>query len=285
MASPPQFPLLNDVPLVPEVPPRPSFTRRIQRAHDLSESFAAGREVLDFYAQLAFHQEHVFASLNQKREPDLLNDSWPLMLDVVLPLFPQFARSIAGVAPMNFRERALALADLAPSEQGEALTRFWDNGFEAQTGDTAADRIIAMAFLQPYAEWLAQSGHRTAAPTHHATCPVCGSEPICAVLRDRGQGAGRSLVCSLCMNEWTFLRVGCPACGEERFDSLPVFTPEAIPHVRIDACDNCHHYFKTIDMTKDGLAVPVVDELVAVSLDLWTTEKGYRKLTQNLAGL
>ena len=86
------------------------------------------------------------------------------------------------------------------------------------------------------------------------------------------------------MQEWGFLRVACPACGEDRFESLPVFTPEGT-HLRVDACDTCHHYLKTIDMTRDGLAVPVIDELAAVSLDLWAAEKGYKKLTPNLAGL
>jgi formate dehydrogenase maturation protein FdhE len=38
-------------------------------------------------------------------------------------------------------------------------------------------------------------------------------------------------------------------------------------------------------MTKDGLAVPIVDELAAVSLDLWAADNGYQKLTPNLAGV
>jgi formate dehydrogenase maturation protein FdhE len=38
-------------------------------------------------------------------------------------------------------------------------------------------------------------------------------------------------------------------------------------------------------MTKDGLAVPCVDDLAAVSLDPWANEHGYHKLTINLAGI
>ena len=87
------------------------------------------------------------------------------------------------------------------------------------------------------------------------------------------------------MNEWSFLRVVCPACGEERFDSLPVFTSQEMPHVRVDACDTCHHYINAIDMTKDGLAVPIVDELAAVPLDLWAGENHYQKLIPNIAGI
>lgn len=293
MGGSPQFPVLGDLPLVPETPPRPSFAQRIQRAHDLSGRYPAASEILGFYVELAFYQEHVYDSLGRiaresAREDngEFVEGSWPMDPDVALPLFPVFARSLGGVAPPGLRERALKLADSDTVGQRQLLTRFWTSAFARESTDTAAaDRFLALAFLQPYAEWLAQSGHSIAAATQHATCPVCGSEPICSVLRDRGHGAGRSLVCSLCMHEWSFLRVACPACGEDRFESLPVYTPEAIPQVRVNACDTCHHYLKTIDMTKDGLAVPVVDELAAVALDLWAAENNYHKLTPNLAGL
>ena len=42
--------------------------------------------------------------------------------------------------------------------------------------------------------------------------------------------------------------------------------------MRIDACDRCQHSIKTIDLTKDGLAVPCVDDIASVPLDLWARE-------------
>ena len=42
------------------------------------------------------------------------------------------------------------------------------------------------------------------------------------------------------------------------------------------------HYIKSVDLTVDGLAVPEVDELAAIPLDLWATERGYAKITPNL---
>ena len=74
----------------------------------------------------------------------------------------------------------------------------------------------------------------------------------------------------------------CPACGEQQFDALPVYTAEQFAHVRIDACESCRRYLKTIDMTKNGLAVPIVDDLASVSLDLWARERGYTRLRPNL---
>lgn len=283
------FIVLGEEPLIPELPPPPSFAQRIQRAHDLSGRHPSAAEILGFYARLAFHQQHVFDSLNHGRRDRFDADpanGWPLLPEITVPVFPDFARSLAEISPEPMRERAVYFAASNAGEQTELLEHFWNTGFAQDSPRlSAADRFIALAFLQPYAEWLVKSGHSTSAAMHHATCPVCSSEPICAVLRDQDHGARRSLVCSLCMHEWNFLRVVCPACGEERFDSLPVFTPQEVPQLRIDACDTCRHYIKTVDMTKDGLAVPIVDELASVSLDLWAADRGYRKLTRNLAGI
>jgi formate dehydrogenase maturation protein FdhE len=53
----------------------------------------------------------------------------------------------------------------------------------------------------------------------------------------------------------------------------------------VETCDTCHCYIKTIDLTKDGRAVPVVDELAAIPLSLWAAENGYSKVRANLLGL
>jgi len=55
--------------------------------------------------------------------------------------------------------------------------------------------------------------------------------------------------------------------------------------VRIEACDSCHHYIKGIDLTRLGLAVPLVDEIYAAPLDLWAREHGYQKIELNLVGI
>lgn len=273
-------------PLVPETPARPSYEVRIQRARSLTERFPAAAELLAFYARLAFLQQGVFESLAARRVP--AQDGWPLMSESLSPLFPEFARALAEASPSPLRERASQLAAAGAAVSGSLLEKFWKGEFakgpeNAEPGNSA-ERLVALAFLQPYAEWLALHGHSTSAVTHHATCPICSSEPICAVLREQDHGARRALVCSLCMHEWSFERLLCPGCGERRFEMLPVFTPEDF-HVRVDACDTCKHYIKTVDLTKDGLAVPVVDELAAASLDLWARDQGYTKLTTNLAGL
>jgi len=272
-----------DEPLTLELPPRPSFAQRIQRAHDLSEHYKNASELLLYYGRLALYQQYLFDGY-AKNCPADSPDPWPLLMHEVMPHLTEFARSLEDFAPDHMRERASTLAQLETAEREGILQHFWRGDLQLDP-ERAADHFILLAFLQPYAESLAQSGHRNTATRGHATCPVCASEPLCAVLRDQHHGARRSLICSLCMEEWSFLRVACPSCGEDRFESLPVFTTTEIPNVRVDACDNCKHYIKTVDLSKDGLSVPIVDELAAVLLDLWAKENGYIKLSPNLAGL
>jgi formate dehydrogenase maturation protein FdhE len=40
-----------------------------------------------------------------------------------------------------------------------------------------------------------------------------------------------------------------------------------------------------VDLTINGLAVPLVDEIAAAALDLWAVEHGYQKIELNLMGL
>ena len=53
----------------------------------------------------------------------------------------------------------------------------------------------------------------------------------------------------------------------------------------VPACDTCRRYLKSIDLTRLGTAVPIVDEVAGASLDLWALQHGYEKIELNLVGL
>jgi FdhE protein len=135
--------------------------------------------------------------------------------------------------------------------------------------------------LQPYTEARARATSIDTA-TVRPTCPFCGERPVAAVLRPEGEGGRRRLLCSLCFTEWDFRRLLCPGCGEEERDRLPVYTAAEFPHIRVEACDACLRYIKSIDLTRNGNAVAEVDEIAALALDLWAAEHGYSKLQSNL---
>jgi FdhE protein len=181
-------------------------------------------------------------------------------------------------APQQLAEFASALRAAPKTTQNELLNNFWT----ATATCVGPEEFAARAFLQPYAEFLrARSEMRWDGHTH-SVCPFCGRKPGVGVLRQQGDGGSRSLVCSLCLAEWQFRRILCPGCGEENHAKLPVYTAAEIEHVRVECCDTCKSYLKTVDLTKNGLAEPVVDEIAAVPLDLWAEEHGYSKLQLNV---
>ena len=104
------------------------------------------------------------------------------------------------------------------------------------------------------------------------------------MLRPEGDGGKRFLVCSFCMTEWEFRRILCPNCGEEDYAKLPRYTAEGISAVRVEACESCHAYLKSVDLTVDGHAVPLVDEVATAALDVWAMENGFQKIRRNLVG-
>ncbi len=170
------------------------------------------------------------------------------------------------------RTRALGNAQVAANAKAllkqEPLGEWLDACWEGEHAD-----FFARAFLQPYAESLGRD------------CPWCHKRPQVSVLRDAAQGSRRTLVCGLCTREWNYPRVQCWHCQNQDFDSLPVFTSEEDSRLRVEACDSCQSYLISVDMTKDGLAVPVVDELAAVSLNVWAQEQGYARRLPNLLGV
>jgi formate dehydrogenase maturation protein FdhE len=78
----------------------------------------------------------------------------------------------------------------------------------------------------------------------------------------------------------------CPWCGERSGARLPVFAEaDVLPHLRADGCESCHRYLITVDLRKEPIAVPLVDELAALPLDLYVQARGFTKIVPNLMGI
>jgi formate dehydrogenase maturation protein FdhE len=279
------------------------WDRRIGRATELTSSYPFAAEGLRFYTRIANFQRSLYADI-QKALADSakVSDDRPLRdeldLFLLLPKFPGFLSLVQQIAPAPLVQTAAGLTQKGPAAWQQAIESFWHGDLETplgagalepqETGDsreaTLAERSLAWIFLQPYAEYLADQRESIRVDGAPSTCPLCGGKPIVGVLRPEGDGAKKSLVCMLCAHEWAFRRIYCPACGEEREPQMAYYAAPEIAHVRVDVCDTCHTYLKSIDLTKTGLAVPVVDELATIPLDLWAREHGYEKLQVNLLG-
>jgi FdhE protein len=273
----------------------PRWDERIDRARALAAVRPAAAEALTFYAALAEYQK----ALVRGGRPPGAEPLRPMIdavdLGAVLDAIPDFLAWLARLAPARLAESARGLRTFERDQWRRFIHSYLaDEGRDRGEADHTL-RFVMEAVLQPFVEQaaLAESAGPAAQRRHPAQteargpirCPFCNALPVVGVLREEGHGAKRTLVCSLCLSERPYLRVVCPSCGEQQFDALPVYTANQFEYVRIEACDRCRSYLKTIDLTKDGLAIPLVDDIASVSLDLWARDRGYVKLRANLLGL
>lgn len=144
---------------------------------------------------------------------------------------------------------------------------------------------LARAALQPFAVLQREKGAFIG--RGEGPCPFCGGLPWMSSLRGGAelQGSARLLHCASCWMSWQVSRIKCPACGEEDPDKLPGFSDDKHPGARIEACESCNGYVKSIDLTLDARRVPEVDDLASIALDLWAAEEGFERLEPGLAGL
>jgi FdhE protein len=110
-------------------------------------------------------------------------------------------------------------------------------------------------------------------PWQQGYCPVCGSAPVLSLLEDEGR---RKLVCSFCWHLWPAKRVQCPCCEGSGSEDLHYFYSEAEKDTRVDLCDKCQKYIKSIDTRKTArLIYPPLEHISTMHLDIKAQEMGF----------
>jgi len=263
--------------IVPDRTVGGGFARRAARAETLASSsaapepllYAAGLYRAQGRAAAGVEASHRHSPMSGRLEQDLarlaggLDDLLRFAADHGPPVLAEDARRCAaGGAPVD------------------RLVSWW-------TGGGAGEDYLSRALLRPYAEVLARLRLPPDRPRRPGRCPFCGGAPWIAARRPVPQtdGAQRTLECGLCSGEWPLARVHCAACPEEDPAKLPSYQTEAHPAVRIEACETCRRYVKSIDLGLDARAIPEVDDLVSLSVDLWALEQGFTRVEPGLAGV
>jgi len=261
------------------------WQRRIQRAQELVRQHSFAAEILGFYIHVARFQEDLHRQLDKAFPKHSLpaSVSAELSRDDLQSLSSRFEPFLS----MTEAHGPPPLAELSGELRGRGQELWSELLNSAWTAHAPSDApsLLALAFLQPYAELLRSGAQLGPASTARALCPFCNRKPGLSVLRQMGDGGARSMVCSFCLAEWNLRRIVCPGCGEEDNRKLPVFTASDFDHIRVECCDACRTYIKCVDLTKNGRAEPLVDELASAPLDLWAREHGYAKLQSNLLGM
>ena len=240
------------------------WQQRARRARFLAEVHPASREILTFYAGLAEWQGHIPSPPGKGRRAEgapgeglrSLSRFFPSLLDLVIR---------TGPAVLSAAAHELGTTDFDP-----LLREYWES-----PGNFSPRQFFARAILQPYA----------ASFPAGLDCPWCSQPPQTGCLRPQGEGVALDLVCGLCLRRRGFPRTRCAGCNESSESKIANLTAPDFPHLRIQACETCHGYFLVVDLSRDPAAIPEVDELAGLPLDLWAVEHGYQKLLANLAGL
>jgi FdhE protein len=248
---------------------------RRERAAELAERYPHAAEMLRLYQAVTVVQEKAL----QAGEPIALaeyaaSNILPGIVDVTVEAGPRALRD--GVI------NVFCSADLV-----NLVRRWLDhqplNPFETYLARASASPLLEAVTPQP--DPPPQGGRENRASTR---CPNCDGLPQLAYFAVSGEAlvsGPRYLVCSRCANNWVFTRMTCAGCGESTGTRLPIYQEqERFPHVRVDGCQTCRKYLLTFDLRRETRAVPVVDEIAALPLDLFARDQGLTKITPNLMG-
>jgi len=117
----------------------------------------------------------------------------------------------------------------------------------------------------------------------HGHCPLCGSMPIMADLREK-EGFKYN-ICGFCHAEFHVPRLQCPFCLEKDTSKLEYYEAKEEPGLRINACKTCSMYIKQTDFrVLDRRSLPLVDDLDSLTLDVVAREKKFKRPTLSAWG-
>jgi FdhE protein len=254
------------------------FHRRAVRAEQLAGEWP-------FAAELLASCRDVFV-LQDEMARHVASAGVPALGDTLVVLGTLLADVVSRSGPALLAEEARRTREWTAADW-ERLVRARGRVFD-DTEALAPRDFLRLALLQ--VEGVASAPTAEARPSDagdlRRTCPCCAGRPIASVLReDASAGAlRRTLLCFLCATEWAYPRVACPSCGEERPERLPRLRAEEVPWLRVEGCEACGVYLKSVDLTLAPHAEPAVDELGSTPLDVLARARGWRKAACNLAG-
>ena len=253
-----------------------TYAERRRRATELAERYEFAREPLTLFAAVAEAQERAFERARADR-PSVEG----LASYVVRVALPEVMGAVMSSGTETLREAVLLRFHEGDLER---MVQSWLRG-ESQSGP---DTFMARAAAAPVLEAVPDVARALPIAGEERFCPACGGPPQVSVFVDSGEAlvtGQRRLVCARCANEWVYPRMTCVACGTTESNKLVVLAdPDQLPHLRVDACERCKRYIVSVDARLEGRAVPVVDEIAAIPLDIAAAERGFTKVTSNLMG-
>jgi FdhE protein len=274
-----------------------------KRIQQLKKKRPGYKEILSFYQKAKEKQEKTKSSL--KIKPLSLKKEWkdlfkkegfsliekkdfPLDMEACITLFhslceigreanPHMAQQVGKIEEAINKKR-INLKELLRGTIKE-------NKLETVVSDLGLDKKVLLFLshesIKPSIEATVEKLHKEidAETWLKGICPVCGSLPYLSLLKEvEGK---RFLLCSFCGHQWRSERLFCPFCGNKEQHSLNYFYAEGEETYRIDTCDQCHQYIKTVDARNIEIIDPALEDLATLHLDLLASQKGYKRPVPN----
>jgi len=274
-----------------------------KRIQEIKKKRPGYKEMLDFYQRVREEQEKVRTSLTI--EPIQLKKEWkallvkegfplverkgfPIDIEASLSLFKSLCQ-IGKEANPHMAEQVKKIEEAMTEEKIDLSTLLKEGGNEQKiervTKELGLDKKILLFFIQsslrPSIETSVEKlSHEIKTETQmRGSCPVCGSLPSLSLLRE--EVGKRFLLCSYCGYQWRTDRMICPFCSNRDQESLQIFYAEEEKTHRIDLCDMCHQYIKTIDLRTLGETDPSMEDLATLHLDITASKRGYKRPAPN----
>jgi FdhE protein len=273
-----------------------SLRKRIQQIKKKRPGYGA---MLDFYLKVRETQKKTKAAL--RVDPIRLKKGWKDVLTKEgFPLLEKRDFPIDTEASVSLIQSLCRIGTETNPTMAEQVKRIQENiennkldvkkllteGFEDQKIEEIANRLgldkrvflfLIHNSVRPSLEAaVEQLLHEINTDTWEKnSCPICGSLPHLSLLKE--EVGKRSLLCSYCGYSWRTDRLSCPFCDNKDQDALHYFYGEGEKIYRIDLCDKCHQYIKTIDTRTIGDEDMNLEDLATLHLDLLASEKGYKR--------
>ena len=277
-----------------------TLKERIQHLKQERPGMAA---ILDFYQKVREAQERAKVSL--KSEPLLLKKEWkeflakegfpllekndfPLDIEASSALFQSLCQ-IGREANPRMVDEVRKIEEAVINKKLDLKQVFKESHSEKKIEKVADDygfdkkifQFLVESVLRPSIEATVEQ-LRNAFDVRDWTkgyCPMCGSLPFLSLMKE--ETGKRYLLCSYCGYQWRINRLICPFCNNNDHESLHYFYGEGEESFRIDLCDQCHQYIKTIDLRTTVDSDPYLEDIATLHLDLLASQKGYRRPVPN----
>lgn len=200
-------------------------------------------------------------------------------VEVFIDIFPQAGalRRIMELPELSHEgrlHRFLAGNRLLSSGELEKQARAWGFGEEGPVDFTLVAGTIRDALAPFYISFAGAVWEEIDASLwSEGSCPVCGRQPGMAMLNREG---ARILECSLCCTRWQFPRLVCPFCRNNDPGQLGYFHADGYPGRRVQVCERCKSYLKTVVVKEIGREVVLgLEEIYTMDLDYLARREGY----------